>query len=75
MRWLANDGKLKLEADSPNFAQQYVVMVIYFSLGPDSWVDSLWLAPNKDECQIPGVTCDSGRNIISLIFREFFILF
>ena len=75
MRWLVEDDRLKLDADSPYFAQRYVIAVIYFSLGPDAWVDAFWLAPNQDECQIPGVSCDSERNIISLIFREFFKFF
>jgi hypothetical protein len=68
MRWLIYDDKLKLDVTSPDFVQRYVVAVIYFSLGPDGWVDSFWLSTNQDECEIPGVICDTNMHIISLEF-------
>jgi len=70
MRWLIDDDKLLLNADSSDFVQRYVVAVIYFSLGPASWVDSFWLTPTRDECNIPGIVCDSQMRITALKFSD-----
>ncbi len=71
MRWLVEDDKWKLNANSSNFVQRYVIAIIYFSLGPTAWVESFWLDPNQDECLISGISCDSERTIKSLDFREY----
>ena len=71
MRWLIEDDKLQLSVASEDFIQRYVVIVLYFSLGPDAWVDSFWMSPNEDECEIAGVVCDWSKQITALIFREY----
>jgi len=69
MQWIRDDDQLQLNVDSPHFNQRFVVVVIYFSLGGDSWIDAFWLNPvAQGECVIPGITCNSSNRITKLDF-------
>ena len=70
MKWMIFDDRLRLDITSLDFIQRYAMTVIYFSLGPDAWIDSFWLSPREDECQITGVKCDKEMRITSLNFSE-----
>lgn len=71
MRWLVEDDKLHLDVTSWDFVQRYTMLIIYFSLGPDGWANKFWLSPNEDECDIPGVTCNVAKKIVSLNFGKY----
>lgn len=71
MKWIMDDDKQHSNVGSPHFAQRYVIAVIYFSLGGESWIDSFWLSPQQNECDIPGVQCNSAGRITKLEFSKY----
>lgn len=68
MKWIIEGDKQHVTISSPHFTQRYVIAVIYFYLGGESWINSFWLSPTQDECDIPGVKCNAVNRIIELDF-------
>lgn len=71
MKWIINEDTQHLTVFSPRFTQRYVIAIIYYYLGGDSWINSFWLSPEQDECDIPGVKCNSVKRITELNFCKY----
>jgi len=70
MKWIMDDDKQHSNVGSPHFAQRYVIAVIYFSIGGEGWINSFWLSPQQNECDIPGVQCNSVGRITKIEFTN-----
>jgi hypothetical protein len=74
--WMAvNDTYLELpletEKDLRLFHQRWVMCVLAFSTGIDTWTrEDAWLDP-VDECTWSGITCDANGDLVAVNTRKF----
>jgi len=61
---------LQLDANDPKLIQRYVMAVIYYTMGGETWsIDKPWIESTstvEDECGFEGVACDGAGNIVGL---------
>ena len=65
--WIIEKDEMKLQHNSTNLFQRYALMVLFYSLSGDTWLQNTGFGTGTHECEWFGIDCSRSGHVTTIV--------